>query len=373
MGNLRSLAKAASFFVLVYLLKANAYAIEEISVMSFNVENFFDTEDDPLTRDEAFTPGGTYEWTAKKLKEKSRHLADVVTPIKNSDGTRCPHILGLVEVENKEVLQYWKQYFMQACDYRAPIIEDPQSGGEVGDFRGIKVALLSRFKLMSQPILHFAYRGGRYILEATFDVDGHPLTVFVNHWKSRIRDDGEELRMKAASVLMSRLQEFNAQDPYADYIVMGDMNDEPENKSIATTLKVTPNLQYLMENPSDVFLWDASFEKFHLPSILEEQRSQVSDEELKEIERYYLKIRGTYYYKKEKTFYAIDHMILPRGMFDTRGFSYVKDSFRVLRHKDYTDADGAPIPYKPYRGGAEGGASDHFPIFLRLSLSETGY
>ena len=89
----------------------------QISVMSWNVENLFDTEDQPDRIDEEFLPEGKFEWTEEKLILKMRNLARVITSVKNPDGSVCPDFLGMVEVEHAQIAQRFNREFLQECKY----------------------------------------------------------------------------------------------------------------------------------------------------------------------------------------------------------------------------------------------------------------
>ena len=67
----------------------------------WNVENLFDFEDDPKTRDNDFLPDGKYKWTESKYYQKLDRIAQVM----NDFGDELPHLMGLVEVENLKVLE----------------------------------------------------------------------------------------------------------------------------------------------------------------------------------------------------------------------------------------------------------------------------
>ena len=72
-------------------------------IMFWNVENFFDTYDDPKTADEDFTQSGRYHLTKKKYQDKRNLIAKTILASADSLGT-LPHIIALAEVENKRVL-----------------------------------------------------------------------------------------------------------------------------------------------------------------------------------------------------------------------------------------------------------------------------
>jgi predicted extracellular nuclease len=70
-------------------------------VVSYNVENLFDTVDAPQFQDEDFTPGGIKRWTYERYEKKLDDLSRVILSIPERE---MPAIIGLAEVENRNVL-----------------------------------------------------------------------------------------------------------------------------------------------------------------------------------------------------------------------------------------------------------------------------
>ena len=72
------------------------------TIMFWNVENLFDTTDDPETEDDEFTPRGQRHWTASRLRTKIHHLATAIVEAGKGD---FPPLVALAEVENDSVLE----------------------------------------------------------------------------------------------------------------------------------------------------------------------------------------------------------------------------------------------------------------------------
>ncbi len=359
------------FALLVSLSISQIFASDdrEFSLMSFNVENLFDTEKSQFYNDADFTPTGRYEWTNEKLHWKLQNLSEIVLSVRNKNEKKCPDALALSEVENREVLVLWRDLFLSDCQYQEIIIFEPASRSEArDDRRGIKVALMTRYPLAESPQFHLLYPGSRHILEVHLLVGTHPLILFINHWKSRI-GGGEDKRILAAEFLKKRTTEILSQDPYFDFVVLGDFNDEPENVSLGEIIGQVNYPSDFLEDLEATRLYNVSFEKFHLGYLLERAQRLIQagrNWRIEEVEAEIRKRRATYYYKSRRQHLQFDHFLLSRGLFDQTGLRYKPMSFEVVRHPRYTDENLAPIPFRPFSGGAQGGASDHFPILMRM-------
>ncbi len=328
------------------------------SFMSYNVGNLFDTEDDPLKDDNEFTPGGSAKWTEQKLIQKMTNLAKVITSSKSPSGQACPDFLGLVEVENAKIAQRFNREFLKDCKYNKIVI-DPKDP----DPRGIRAASFTRLPLQGAPKSHSAYTDARFIQEVTVLLSGVPMTVFINHWKSRRKnpennDDGSQKRALSAQALRKRVTDILEVNPDAEVLMLGDFNDEPENVSLKKVLGSTLSLKEFVEDPQDVLAWNPANELLRLQKATGDKTEVDRFEEFK-------KIRGTYYYARENKYNLFDNAHMTAGLLDNQGIRYVPNSFKVVRLKEFTDAKLAPISFSPPK---QNGASDHFPILLRFTV-----
>ncbi|MBO7427274.1 MAG: endonuclease [Paludibacteraceae bacterium] len=209
---------------------------ETIRIVSYNVENLFDCEDDPLTDDNAFTPEGEYQWTEGKYKNKLNNISRAITA---AGGWAKPVIIGLCEVENKKVLTDLTQRTqLKVCGYQFVHKDSP-------DQRGVDVALAylpDRFRIVSEDFIPVPIEEGRPtrdILHATGILfNGDTLHVFVNHWPSRYGGEleSEHKRFTAAKTLRKVTDSLQNAHPRCNIIIMGDFNDYPYNASIKEVL-----------------------------------------------------------------------------------------------------------------------------------------
>jgi endonuclease/exonuclease/phosphatase family metal-dependent hydrolase len=226
------------------MFKKSSEAEQGMRIAFYNVENLFDTEDDPAINDDEFTPQGKLQWTEVRYKTKLEQLAKVV------EGMRYPALLGLAEVENAAVLEdFCRKTSLSKHGYQFIHYDSP-------DERGIDVALLFQ-KSMFTPLasetipIHFPKNvAGDDPNPATRDVlvvkgllgKSDTLNIFVLHAPSR--SGGEEKtqpeRIFTAQQVKQKTEWMFQQNPNANIILMGDFNDEPDNKSVAEILAAKP-------------------------------------------------------------------------------------------------------------------------------------
>ncbi len=309
----------------------------------WNVENLFDTTNDP-TQDDDFTPSGKYKWTEERLDYKFKQLSVVIRDLAQSRNYTLPDIMGFCEVEHQHLLDTLFQKYLNATSHKVIYYESP-------DPRGIDVGIVynsEKFQLLeSKPHRVNLDEGStRDILEAKFSSGRKILYVFANHWSSRRggEEASEPRRIVAAQTLRTRLDEILAQDSTADVIMLGDLNDEPSNHSVSKTLRAIGDLnQALASSDGTLYNFMATYQGI-----------------------------GTYYYQNH--WERIDHAIVTKGLFDNRGFTAVPNSFTAF-YKTYMfekDRDGKPTekPFRTFAGQRYlAGYADHLPILLEISLN----
>ena len=227
-------AKIKYILFLICLLVAEVSAQPRHVVAFYNVENLMDTLDDPRTSDEDMLPLADKNWTADKYQTKLRAISRVVTDF--GEDYDEPALLGLAEVENKRVLNdlvatlgdMGKEY--RYCHY------------DSSDERGVDVALLYRPELFeiqrSEAIVPNIDISTRDILAVWGRMCGVDVFVAVVHFPSRIGGVKftEPRRMACCSQLRKVVDSVRYAEPYRRVIIMGDMNDNPRDKSIHDVL-----------------------------------------------------------------------------------------------------------------------------------------
>src|SRR5687767_1398145 len=75
---------------------------KEMAIAFYNLENLFDTENDPNRDDEEFLPQSESQWTPERYSKKLTNMASVIEKLGDEDG---PELLGVCEIENRKVLE----------------------------------------------------------------------------------------------------------------------------------------------------------------------------------------------------------------------------------------------------------------------------
>ena len=77
------------------------FAQKPATIAFWNVENLYDTIDDPAINDAEFLPSAKNAWNSERYNTKLKNTAQVILAINGGSG---PDILGMAEVENRGVL-----------------------------------------------------------------------------------------------------------------------------------------------------------------------------------------------------------------------------------------------------------------------------
>ena len=314
-------------------------------VVFYNVENLFDTFDDPATNDEEFTPSGKNHWTKSKLDHKIMMVYRAL--ISASDG-HFPDIIGLAEIENLWVLDYLlKNTPLKNGNYGIIHKESP-------DLRGVDVALFYRkssvvpvdFKFIPvsrQGSSHFLSRD---ILLFKAKLDKETLYFFVNHWPSRSGGYVEtvEKRDIAARIVRKSIDSLRSKDAQCKVLLMGDFNATPEEecftKILGATLQNKPSGTTQLINLSQLWLKDATGT---------------------------IRTRGHWE--------IFDQFICSTNLYEGSGLHISKSETHICTDDFLLEPDTRYLGKKPFRTYLgpvyHGGISDHLPISTTLRKEVT--
>lgn len=323
-----------------------AVADDRLQVMFWNVENFFDTEDDPERQDNDFLPSAERRWTPSRFSRKALSLARVIAAAAEKG---LPDLIGIAEVENDSVMVRWTQHSPFArLGYRYVMTESP-------DVRGLDVALLyqpGRFRLLGDCSIRVAVPAGcrptRDLLHVWgISLDGDTLDVLVCHLPSRLGGTkaSAPARQAAHHTIRRWADSLAAVRREPRLLVMGDMNDTPHTSSLVRELQ-------LQMPPEDGGTGDSAA-LYNLMLSLDRRLRRGGN------------VTGTYKYRGEWEIldqFWCNGILLPQ-ISDVRIFS---------RSWMLTEDAGqlGTRPMRTYRGFSyEGGYSDHLPVVLDIHFS----
>ncbi|MDY3090634.1 MAG: endonuclease/exonuclease/phosphatase family protein [Porphyromonas sp.] len=335
--------------------------IDSMTLMSYNVENLFDTINDPDTDDDEFTPEGSKHWTKYRYYHKLEQLARVISRV---GGKHWPALVCLVEVENRTVLDdLLRHTALGRKGYRYEITSSP-------DPRGIDVALLylpDHFSIEGrwEHQVQFSLdpeRRSRNLLELKLRLPNDDiLYVWAAHWPSR-REGAkatEPYRRDVARLIRQQCDSIYAQldatgRSSTHFALMGDLNEEAHEPAIKQELGA---LHHLPAH-EDLLSPHLSLYAMMHPAVERHNKRHAP--------------RGSYVY--QRSWSQLDHFILSQSLLvHSSHTQYISGSARnyyasFLGGKDVVA--GYPAPYRTYGGPHYmGGYSDHYPIVLRLRLS----
>jgi len=338
-----------TFFILLLLISATLYA-QTYSIMFYNVENLFDTIRNPKIQDEDFTPQGAKRWDSRKYWEQIDRITEVFQKIGAATGG-FPILIGVSEVENRDVVQdLANSPRISAARYNIVLHDESRDG------RGINLAFLYRSDVIeyvsSKPIpVRFSDNTPssrtRGILWFTGKIDGEVFHFFNNHWPSRRGGQraSEPRRIDAATTLRYIVDSLQKADPLANIVIMGDFNDDPNNRSVERTLRAKGNKNRLAQG--DLFNPFHAMHRAGLGTLAFQDRWNLFDMVI---------VCQNLSHGKENTFLL--HRLERSnyyGFIFNRPFLVQQEG----RFKGY--------PWRTYVGDVyQGGYSDHFPVYVYI-------
>ena len=308
-------------------------------IIFYNVENLFDTIKDPVKHDEEFLPTAKSKWDTKKYQLKLEHISKVIAAVLDSIQ---PIAIGLSEVENRQVVEdFIAQPALQNFNLGIVHHESP-------DERGIDVALLYNKDVIEEVFdaflkVEFAFdtadKTRDIIYFKGYMTEQFPVYFFVNHWPSRraANGDSEKKRITAAMALKAKIEDIYRGEPFARIVVMGDLNDNPDNKSV----------EYLCSGKYKYPLSQNLVNLMRLPQSRHEFTLKYHDQND-----------------------VFDQLIVSKNLLSSENPYYVNNSaahiFKPLWIM-HDDAKYGLVPSRTYLGNFwVGGYSDHLPVYMDI-------
>ncbi len=339
----------------------------------WNLQNFFDTSDDPISKDFKYT--AAYGWVQEVFEAKRANLAQALNATHN--GARLD-LLAVAEIEKDALLE---DLIDEMGDHDLKVVSDPSG---TSDLRGIDVAIAyNRRKLeiksKSSEVVHLRYRT-RDIFSVVFKVldTDEELVVIASHWPSRKlgRYRSEPIRCAVAEHIAYLVESYVKADPEeyerlraenelsrvrekweTKVMVVGDFNDEPGDRSVVDHLRASNDLDRVIGETNDI----DGFER------------HTADYRAREVFLFntawkFLPLRnvGTYFMDELRSgekfanrYQVLDQLVVSRGLLTGSGLTLDLDSVDVFRDSLVATRSKRP---RGFRKDTRKGTSDHLPL-----------
>ncbi len=335
---LRRIALSLLIVLLASVVNAQAPSYQAAIVGFYNLENLYDTIDDPKTDDAEFLPGGLNTWNSAKYNLKIDRMSEVISKIGSDVVAGGPVVMGFSEIENRGVLEdLINTPVLKPMNYGIVHFNSP-------DRRGVDVGFIYQknrfvvegshpFRLTTEDT---AFRTRDQLL-VWGKLDGESIYFLVNHWPSRRGGEARSApKRKAAAALARRISDsLYKMDPNVKFILMGDLNDDPTNASITKVLLAKGSVKEVV--PGDMY--NPMF-KLYQNGI------------------------GSYAYRDSWSLY--DQIIVNSNVAKGDSSSYFLMTAKIFNAQFLKQKTGtfAGYPWRTQAGGQYlAGYSDHFPVY----------
>ena len=334
---------AICLLFVTHTIGQNARTFKIHTIAFYNLENLFDTINDPNKFDEYSPIMEMKTGRGIAYKKKIKNMAHVISDIGKDVANNSPAIIGVSEVENREVLEdLVSDSVLVSKNYG--IVHYPSP-----DVRGIDVALLYQKKLFTptsssshelkiydQTTNKRVYTRNQLVVGGK--LENEDIYVLVNHWPSRSSGErkSEPKRISAGKLTKHLIDSLQVIDPYAKIFIMGDLNDNPTNKSIEGILKTEKNKD------------EVRFKGIYNP-----------------YENFYRNGQGTTAFRD--TWSLFDMIMVTKPLLE-KDYSSLRFYQAGIFNKDYLLTSKGPFKGYPFRSwgfdGFTGGYSDHLPAYV---------
>ena len=228
-----------------------AIAQKPYKVVFYNLENLFDTINDPNKNDEEYLPEGARKWTTYRYNQKLANMSRVLFDIAAED-RNFPAVIGVSEIENRLVLEdLLATPKLAKTNYRIVHYDSP-------DRRGVDCAFFYRpdqFKLEGSEAHNVSFPGKPIFLTRDLvamwgKIEGEPFYFIVSHWPSRLggKDRSQYARDFVAAKCKHICDSVRTVNPATKVVIMGDFNDDATDASVTDVLGAKGNLKKLQPN-----------------------------------------------------------------------------------------------------------------------------
>ena len=335
---------ACVFFFLVHIIfgfTLHASDAKVFRVGSYNVENLFDMHHDG-TEYPGFVPDSEFGWDNEMLAIKAENISRVIADL-GAD------VLALQEIESMSALNYLRGVLAdKGIDYPYGVVTEQ-------DNTAVRCALLSRFPIVSHKEIVVPGRYNRNILQATIEINGIRMVLFVNHWRSR--NAPESLRKLSANALFEAVSELPSG---MDYIILGDFNaNHDEYERLTTDKRLNDTAGKTGINHVLNTIIDGT--PVTPDNLMKQTAKRLHYNPWYEVEEMR---RWSYLFFGQRR--TIDNMLFPQALFDDAGISYMTYSFDTFDPAYLFDGGRIYRWQREDKGRGRHlgeGYSDHLPIY----------
>jgi len=323
-----------------------------ITLMTWNIHNLFDGNDDGFEYDEFLQSSG---WTTEKYLGRLNTICAAIEKI-----SPRPDIIMLQEIESLKILEDIAGELPRGYSY-SHFANNPGSA--------IGLGILSRYPLMEAKAHSITIDGEstpRPVLEARVQFDeGKDFVVFICHWKSKIGGDEatENVRKSSARVILRRIRELLESEPDTAVIIAGDLNENHNEfyrrgaGSICALIPDDPHCAGIANGVQKDFFVISGNRNF-VSAYFPKETVMLYSPWFRDLEN------GSYYY--QYNWETIDHFLISKQFFDKSGLEY--DNTVIINFEPFANANGIPVSYNNKTGM---GLSDHLPLLLTLKLTDS--
>jgi endonuclease/exonuclease/phosphatase family metal-dependent hydrolase len=343
----------------------------------WNLQNFFDTDDDPISKDFEYT--AEFGWTQEVFEAKRANLAQALNATHDGNG---PELLAVAEIEKDALLA---DLIDEMGKPHLEVVKDPSG---TRDYRGIDVAMAYDDRKLTveskvSHLVHLRYRT-RDIFEVVFQATdtGEKLVVIAGHWPSRKlgRYRSEPLRAAVAEHVAYLVESHVKVEP-TEYetlrsqndldavrrrwetkvMVVGDFNDEPGDRSVVDHLRASNELDRVVGATNDIDGFEDKTSKYR------EQEVFLYNTGWKFLPQQDV---GTYFLaalrsgeKFANRYQVLDQLVVSRGLLSGSGLTLDQDSVDIFRSNVVATRAGRP---RGFDWSSKKGTSDHLPLTASL-------
>jgi endonuclease/exonuclease/phosphatase family metal-dependent hydrolase len=369
-------------FVSTFVSCSKQDSSKEYTIVIYNVENLFDADGIAVFNDykpDTYTPRHVFTKIDNMAKLMARYndgvgpdimiLSEMESDFTQPEGGNAYSIESFLSQYSEttlddmlganfnatiadlpsELLLLKGLYDRGLTGYDISVAYDPLVDGRPTHVQ--KNVILSRLPIDHAKTKSHTIPDARPILETWVDINGHPLVLFANHWKSGASNaDIEKTRVENAWVLKSRLDELRAENPRVDFILGGDFNSDYNQSHRYDYMELTGinDVLYSSGNEEAVAMG-------HPEKVYNLWHEIPVDERGSDVFRGYW---GT----------LMQIMISP-GLYDYSGVQYVDNSFErgVFVNKNVYATSITPRRWNAFSHGL--GYSDHLPISMKITFT----